>query len=224
MLANLSNSNIHFGWNGVTHQALSQAATNAVNKKMTGNAADGIFNTMAITLASPLPDKEKHVPHSHSADIDSLQSGDAYDTFQQNDKKIKEEIKSGNSKNLEDLIGRNLHYLQDMTDPAHAMDYLTFIPTQKDKDIHLQIENDAKRIQKSAIVYAKQLPDNEDNDFDTFLTNKMSQTKEIYKDIKEVYSKRKNATNKVKLETLETKSLVNSYQVTYRYLKSLAEG
>lgn len=218
MIIKKTHSQINFGWKGVTHQAVSQAAINKVNKEL-GNSA--IFDVQQITLLCTLPDNEKHPPHSHSADITSLKEGDAYYMFHQYDRSIKSKLANKDKERLNELIARAFHSLQDMTDPAHARDYLEVKQTRLDQSIHLKIENDAIKHQKFAINYAKNNIDSSFADFETFLILKMQESKQSYNDIKQLISKRKNQTNSAKIEALEIKSIISTFNLTYKYLKEL---
>ena len=223
MLAVFTKSKTHFGWAGSTHKILSQSATNAANKSLHSKAGIGVFNANEISLTSVLPDKEKHAPYSHSADIDNLKSGDAFDLFNKYDSIIKKNIKNEDYENIEELTGRSLHYLQDMTTPPHSRNSLSSVITERDLKIHFKIEEDTKRLQSNAIMQAGKYEIDETTNFDDFLKSKMKENKEIYSDIKKTYAKKKNDKNARKIEKLEFKSLINSYQVSYRYIKEIGQ-
>src|SRR5574344_161447 len=225
MLTNYNNNpnvNVNFRWSGVTHRAITEAATNAFNGRFYNNTSNVKFDVHTISNICAKLDHERHVPHSHSADIDKFQSGDAFDTFYQYDRQIRKDIKGKKYDGLDNLIGRALHYVQDMATPPHARDYLTDIPSQTDKRIHFQIENDAKSLQNRAIPSAKAKGENTTVNFDTLLKNKMKESKEIREEITEL-SANPTRENKKKIEKLEIQSLENTYEVTFKYLRELGK-
>lgn len=210
------NSKLNFGWEGPTHTALSQAAANKVNKEVCPNSPNGIFNVQNITYASILPDKEKHEPGSHSANIMKLRDGDAFASFKKYDKKIKELIQSGNIEKLDENIGRALHYLQDMMNPFHVIYKQKFSKTEK--DFHKMFEKQAILIQHDTISQAKlNIPGN-DIDFMTFLKEKMNIAKEKSNQVVNLSLK-----HKVDFTELQKETLTDSYQITYKYLKNIAK-
>jgi len=217
MLVNYSSSNINFGWEGPTHKALSQAGANKVNKDFCGNSTTLIFNVQKITDASILPDKERHLPGSHAADITKLRNGDALSSFEKIDKRIKQLIKKGSYDELSEYIGKALHYLQDMMNPFHV----TAKPklSQSEKNSHFRFEKDTVLTQHDYITLAKETPLADINDFPAFLNRKMHEAKEKSDLINTPLSKRKA----INLKTMQKEAVIDSFQVSYAYLRQLAK-
>lgn len=208
MLVKNSNSKINFGWTSDTHIALTQAAAS----KAIG------FNIEALNRACILPDKEPHLPGSHSADITKPRKEDALSSFKKLDKKIKTLIANNENEKLSEYIGKALHYLQDMMNPHH-INYKTKLSNNESFN-HLKFEEAAVQIQHETINFAKSLPIDEDIDFDSFLNKKMFETKNMSDLILTPISKSKIKTN---MKKLQQESLVNSFQVTYEYLSKLSK-
>lgn len=219
MLVQQKNTNpyINFGWEGPTHKALSQAGANKVNKEFCKNSTNLIFNVPMITESSILPDKEKHLPGSHAADITNLKKGDAFFNFNTMDKKIKTQIDNGNYTQISEDIGRALHYLQDMINPFHVL--IKSKLSESDKTSHFKFEQDALTVQSDCITLAKNTAIEEESDFYSFLKKKMQKAKDKSILINTPMSKRKP----INLKQMQKDSIIDSYQITYAYLKHLAK-
>jgi len=214
MRANKNDLNVNFGWSAKTHKAITQAAAEKINKASTHKGGKIIFNTKLLTESSILPDKAPHPMGSHSADVTKLRDGDAFAVFQQYDKNIRAMIKSKNSEGLSDNIGQALHYLQDMQNPMHVN--FNDKPSDAEMLFYLQFENDAIKIQHEMINYAKGIQIAKPIKFDDFLNLKMKDSKLMANHIARNLTKVKDRL------AIDQQSLINSYQVTYKYLSDLA--
>lgn len=221
MLVKNNNYDITFGWKGLTHEALSEAAVDKINGKLTGLQDCVELDSQVIKSICVLPDQEEHLPHSHSADITSPKDGDALCVFKAYDKQVKEALRNKNYKGLNNLIARIFHQLQDICDPAHAIDYLEIPQTRTDQAIHLKIETEAKKLQKSVIKKAGKNVQDLPANFDEILRTMMLETKDLYSAIRDNMAKKRTFANKMQLEILISKSLMNSFKISFAYLKEL---
>lgn len=215
MLAKSNAYNINFGWSAKTHKAITQAAADKINKASTHKDGKPIFDARQLTEASILPDKEPHSVNAHAADITKLRSDDALASFNQYDANVRVLIKSKNKEGLSENIGRALHYLQDMQNPMHVNS--TVAPCAAEMALHKEFETHAVSIQNETIKYAKGIQVDKPVEFGEFLTVKMKEAKVMANYIT------RNLPTINKLLPTEQQGLINSYQVTYKYLTTLAK-
>lgn len=215
MQINKDNNRINFGWNAVTHKMITQTAVNTINKAYSKNPSNRLFNVNNLMKGSVLPDIEKHLPGSHSADIFNPRKGDALENFKRYEKLILKELKMGKCERLEFNIGRALHFLQDMQNPKHVI----FSPRQSkaDKINHKHFEDSAVKIQNATIKEARNLYSDKREGFEKILQQSLEQTSN------NAHLPKRIAQTAHCQTKLKQKGLINSYNVTYEFLAKIAE-
>lgn len=207
----LDSNKISFGWNSVTHKAITLKACNRINKFYTKKVGLKPFDAEKLINASILPDLEKNPLESHSADIFERRPNDAYDCFRKYESIVIDDIQQGNNNNIELNIGRALHFLQDMNDPKHVISFEGSI-SKSEKASHKRFEDSAVLIQKEVLQEAK-LNNQPTGDFEQALQDSL-----------EISSKNaKLPQNEQNIKKLKIEGLTNSYKVTYEFLAKLAE-
>lgn len=209
MITNNQNTSLNFGWNGVTHQALTQKAANKINKLNRNNKDAFKFNTMKLVEASTLPDKI-HKDTPHIADVDNLEGINGYSLFKNFHHKAIEAFKNEDLSNFETNVGKAIHYLQDIINPYHVS-----AKKMKQKQIaminHKHFEDRAEQFQHNAIQEARLEHQKSDLGLEEFVKNKMKTAKNIKND------KKINSPKNI------TTSLKNSYKVSFEYLSKVQE-
>lgn len=202
--------NLNFGWNGVTHQALTRKAANKINKLNRNNKNTISYNVEKLISASVLPDK-MHKDTPHIADIDFLEEINAYTMFKKFDKKAKTAYKQGNEEQFHTNIGKAIHYLQDMMCPPHCSAKKR-TRTKAEMMNHKHFEDTTEKFQHDTIQEAKLEHKGIDTNLDDYIKNKMRNTKEL---------KQKRESNKLNLKKTIIFSLKNGYDISFEYLNSV---
>lgn len=201
------NNNLTFGWNPVTHIAITKKAANKINQL---NGQNIQFNVGHLAEASILPDKV-HKDTPHFADIDNLKGENGYTMFENFHKKAVESFKWDDKKGFEENAGKALHYLQDIMNPYHVIKRKQI----KEEGLnHLKFEEYADHLQKGVLEENKLENQKTDLNFTDFLKKKMKETKE------QKLKLEKNQTNHKK--AIKT-SLRKAYNVSIEYLDALSK-
>lgn len=177
---------------------------NKVFEKATGVKP---FSVNRLADASILPDIEKNVFESHSADIFNRIENDAYDCFRKYEQKSIEDIRGGRFEDLESNIGRALHFLQDMNNPMHVKSPSN--TAKVDLRAHKQFEDSAMFMQKDVLQGLKDTY-KPLNDFEFSLRAGLESTS-------------KNSHSDLKDDRFKIEGLKNSYIATYEFLLKLAK-
>jgi len=216
MLVINHNANLNFGWLGPTHKDLSYNAAKALNEENKGVSSGHVWNFSEISQKSVLPDQEPHQPGSHSANIKKLRDNDALANFKKYNSIIEDSIAKGNTSKLNENVARALHYLQDMMNPFHVIFQQSF--SKKDVELHNNFEKEAIKVQSEYIQQAQKISPESEGDFFETLYKKMADSK-----VRSNLAVNMSLKNKPDLKELKQKSIIDSYHISYLYLKKLKE-
>lgn len=204
-------SKIAFGWLDSTHNSLGYNAVTDYNQQSGAN-----FDAKEIAKLISLPDKIKHEPGSHSANIKKLRSNDAFDNFKKHDALAKKALKSEDKESLNKAIAFVLHFLQDMMNPYHVIHSPVF--SKKEQADHNFFEKSVVREQDKYIEAARQKTNQLCGDFIKILADKMAESRQ-----RAILVLNGSIDNPM-FSTIKKNSLADSYHISVEYLKYLANS